>query len=93
MVSRKSSTKAKEKASSKGGKGRSEKKRAVSKGSTKSKTLTPSASKRQQKVAMEKATTTSVQSPTMNNNDDVVEEVRSSMDEVIDNAKKIVGVA
>lgn len=90
MVSRKSATKSKGKAIRKDGKRRDVKKRIGSKVMKRTKTPTRDVAKRRRKAAMDKSATPAG-SPTLANNG-TIEEVRSSMDDIIDNAKKVVGV-
>ena len=73
----------------KGG-GRAAKKKSRSKIKTRAKTTTRGISKRQQKVAMGKATAPA-ESPALAK--DVDETVRSSMQDIINNAKRIVRAA
>ena len=89
MVSRKSATKSKGKVIKNGGKSRNLKRKTANKVKTRAKTLTGVIGKRKRKAAIKKSTTP-VERATLENND-TIEEVRSSMDDVIDNAKKIIG--
>jgi hypothetical protein len=65
------------------------KRKAANKVKTRAKTITRVVGKRKRKAAIKKSTIP-VESATSENND-TIEEVRSSMDDVIDNAKKIIG--
>ena len=89
MVSRKSATKSKGKVVKKGGKSRNLKKKTANKVKTKAKTPTRAAGKRKRNAAKKKSTTP-LESATLENNG-TIDEVRSSMDDVIDNAKKVTG--
>lgn len=91
MVSRKSATKSKGRVTGKSAKSRNVKTRTGAKVNTKAKTPTRGVGKRQQKAAIKKPTTPVESS--MSENTDTIEEVRASIDDVIDNAKKAVGVA
>lgn len=89
MVSRKSATKSKRKVVKKGGNGRTLKRKTASKVKTRAKAPTRVAGERKRKAAIKKPTTP-VESATLENSD-TIQEVRSSMDDVIDNVKKVVG--
>jgi len=89
MVSRKSATKPKGKVVKKGGKSRNLKRKTANKVKTRAKAPTRVAGKRKRKAAIKKSTTP-VEDATLENSD-TIQEVRSSMDDVIDNAKKVIG--
>ena len=90
MVSRKSATKSKGKVVKKAGKSRNLKRKTANKVKTRTKAPARVAGKRKRKTTIKKPTT-SVEDATVENNNDTIEKVRSSMDDVIDNAKKVIG--
>lgn len=93
MSSRKSSTKSKGKILRKGRKTKGMKKKTGSKAKTKARTPTRRVAKRKREATavVKAAAQPPVESPT-STNDDTIEEVRSSVEDIIDNAKKTVGV-
>lgn len=99
MASRNSSTRSKRKTLRKKAKGQAAKTKAGSRGKTKRRASTQGAGKRRKNVEREEpesAAGAAFGNPTVESNNDTdstIEEVRSSMDDVIDDAKKAVGVA
>lgn len=99
MASRNSPTRSKRKTARKKAKGQAAKIRAGSRGKTKKRASAQGAGKRRKNVEREEpeaAAGAAFENPAVEGNngtDSTIEHVRSSMDEVIDDAKKAVGVA